>query len=392
MGNIKEPVRIRLKDLKNGNKSIYLDCYMGNGNREYKFLKLYLHPEKSKEDKAWNREQIRLANAIKSRYIIQLQNGEYGFKDRSQLAKQNFIDYCMNMVETYRDKGQKSCATLLECAVKRLIRYKGRNISFAQIDKEYLSGFIDFLNQDCTDFDRKTTKKDKKTISNEYKVVLYARIMTALNKAERDGIITKNPGKDIERGIKPRSNPKGRCFLTIQEIQSIIKTPYSRQNDIKNAFLFCCFCGLRYSDVRKLTWGELKEGPDGRKHLETKMKKTGQELYLPLSDNAIRWLPQRPETSEVKADPDDERIFRHLPAQACHANRPLRTLMRKAGISKHVTFHVARHTFATLALTYGADLYTVSKLLGHTTVQTTQIYAKVVDESKRKAVDMIPEV
>lgn len=79
---------------------------------------MYLHPEKSKEDKAWNREQIRLANAIKSRYIIQLQNGEYGFRDKSQLTKQNFIDYCLNMVGTYRDKGQ--------------------NISFAQIDKEYL--------------------------------------------------------------------------------------------------------------------------------------------------------------------------------------------------------------------------------------------------------------
>ncbi len=75
-----------------------------------------------------------------------------------------------------------------------------------------------------------------------------------------------------------------------------------------------------------------------------------------------------------------------------NADVRLRTLVKKAEISKHVTFHVARHTFATLTLSYGADLYTVSKLLGHSNVRTTQIYAKIVDESKRKAVNMIPKL
>ena len=86
---IKEPVRIRFKNLKRGNKSIYLDIYMKGGTREYKFLNLYLHPEETKEDKIWNRQQLQLANAIKAKYIIQIQNGEHGFKESESKLNMN---------------------------------------------------------------------------------------------------------------------------------------------------------------------------------------------------------------------------------------------------------------------------------------------------------------
>lgn len=210
--------------------------------------------------------------------------------------------------------------------------------------------------------------------------------MVALNKAERDGIIVKNPGKDIDRSIKPHFEPKSRCYLTLDEVQKIINTDYAPDNDVKPAFLFCCFSGLRYSDVQKMTWREITVSADGLAQLETSMKKTGKPLYLPLSDNALKWLPERGDT------PDDSRVFYKLPDQVTNADVRLRTLVKKAEISKHVTFHVARHTFATLTLSYGADLYTVSKLLGHSNVRTTQIYAKIVDESKRKAVNLIPKL
>lgn len=381
---IKEPVKIRLKELKNGNKSIYLDYYMGAGRREYKFLNLYLHPERSKEDREWNRRQMQLANAVKSKYIIRIQNEVFGFENVGRNRYINFIEYCNCIVKEYMEKGQKSCAVLLDCAVKRLVRYRGRNVTFEQVDKAFLIGFIHFLNNDSRYYDRNRTSRQ--VISEEYKVVLFARIMTVLNRAVREGIIIKNPGKDIDPNMKPKPAQKSRCYLTIEEVQSIIKTEYRPVNDVKAAFLFCCFCGLRYSDVRKLTWGELKNGSDGKIQIETTMKKTGHQLYLPLSANALKWLPER------GSERDKERVFKHLPSQACHANLPLKTLIRKAGIRKHVTFHVARHTFATLTLSFGADLYTVSKLLGHTRVQTTQIYAKIVDESKRKAVNLIPDL
>lgn len=207
--------------------------------------------------------------------------------------------------------------------------------------------------------------------------------MVALNKAEREGIIIKNPGREIDPKLKPRSEQNTRCYLTIEEVQKIINTPYRAKNHVKEAFLFACFTGLRYSDIYKLTWGELTVGPDGTMRLDTKMKKIGKDIFIPLSDNAIAWLPERGDAT------DNARIFYKLPDQVGNADARLHTLTKKAGINKHVSFHVARHTFATLTLTYGADLYTVSKLLGHANMRTTQIYAKIVDENKRKAVNLI---
>ena len=385
--NLKEPVKLRYKALKDGNQSIYLDCYV-NGIREYKFLSLYLRPETSRENKLWNREQLRLANAIKAQYIIDIQNGEYGFKDRNRSRKLNFITYCEEMAAEYKANGQNSCAVLMRSAIKRMTDYKGKNITFNHIDKDFLIGFIEYLNSDIRDFDKAAKDKNRKPkpLSNVYKETLFARIMVALNKAERDGIIIKNPGKDIDRKLKPHSEQKTRCYLTLEEIQRIIETEYKPDNDIKPAFLFCCFSGLRYSDVSKLTWKEITVSQDGYAQIETTMQKTGESITIPLSDNALKWLPER------EGSLPESRIFYKLPDQVNNADVRLRTLIKKAGISKHVTFHVARHSFATLTLTYGADLYTVSKLLGHANIRTTQVYAKIVDESKRKAVNLIPKL
>ena len=385
--NLKEPVKLRYKALKDGNQSIYLDCYV-NGIREYKFLSLYLRPETSRENKLWNKEQLRLANAIKAQYIIDIQNGEYGFKDRNRSRKLNFITYCEEMATEYEANGQNSCAVLMRSAIKRMTDYKGKNVTFNHIDKDFLIGFIEYLNSDIRDFDKAAKDKNRKPkpLSNVYKEALFARIMVALNKAERDGIILKNPGKDIDRKLKPHSEQKTRCYLTLEEIQRIIETEYKPDNDIKPAFLFCCFSGLRYSDVSKLTWKEITVSQDGYAQIETTMQKTGKSITIPLSDNALKWLPER------EGSLPESRIFYKLPDQVNNADVRLRTLIKKAGISKHVTFHVARHRFATLTLTYGADLYTVSKLLGHANIRTTQVYAKIVDESKRKAVNLIPKL
>ena len=385
--NLKEPVKLRYKALKDGNQSIYLDCYV-NGVREYKFLSLYLRPESNRENKLWNREQLRLANAIKAQYIIDIQNGEYGFKDRNRSRKLNFITYCESMAAEYDANSQNSCAVLMRSAIKRMTDYKGKNITFNHIDKDFLIGFIEYLNSDIRDFDKAAKDKNRKPkpLSNVYKEALFARIMVALNKAERDGIILKNPGKDIDRKLKPHSEQKTRCYLTLEEIQRIIETEYKPDNDIKPAFLFCCFSGLRYSDVSKLTWKEITVSQDGYVQIETTMQKTGKSITIPLSDNALKWLPER------EGNLPESRIFYKLPDQVNNADVRLRTLIKKAGISKHVTFHVARHSFATLTLTYGADLYTVSKLLGHANIRTTQVYAKIVDESKRRAVNLIPKL
>ena len=384
----KSPVTIRYKALKNGNQSIYLDCYLGNGQREYKFLNLYLRPGKSREDKEWNKSQMELATAIKSQYIVDIQNGVYGFKDLNRTRKLNFIDFLQRMSDDYAKSGQKACHTLMESAIKRLIRYKGKNINLNQVDKEYLIGFIDYLNHETNDFDTRKADQGRvqKPLSDVYKEALFARVMVALNKAEREGIIIKNPGKDIDHKLKPHAKESTRCYLTLEEVKKIIDTPYWPKNDVKPAFLFCCFSGLRHSDLLKLTWGEIKQTADGQYQIETMMKKTKHSVSVPLSENALSFLPERGEAK------DSDRVFPNLPDQPGNADARLKTLIRHAGIDKKVSFHVGRHTFATLTLTYGADLYTVSKLLGHCNIRTTQIYAKIVDENKRKAVNLVPKI
>ena len=383
---LKEPVKIRFRKLKNGNTSIYLDIYL-NGVREYEFLKIYLRPEKSREDRLWNRQQLKLANAIKSEHIVKIQNGEFGFKDLKRTRKLNFIQYLEKMAEGYEARGQTTCGVLMRSAIRRLVDYKGRSIPFSAVTREYLMGFIEYLDNEQYDFDKRSGKECKpRKLSGIYKESLYARVMVALNKAVREGIIPKNPGKSIDANLRPHAEEKSRAFLTLDEVRSMAETPYRPDNDIKPAFLFACFTGLRYSDLYKLTWGEMSRGPDGTMRLDTRMKKTKREIFIPLSDNALAWLPQRGSAS------DGARVFRRLPDQVSNADTCLHTLSSLAGIRKHVSFHVARHTFATLMLTYGADLYTVSKLLGHSNIRTTQIYAKIVDENKRKAVDLIPRL
>ena len=385
--SVKEPVKIRFRELKNGNTSIYLDIYV-NGVREYEFLNIYLRPEKERADRLWNKEQLRLANAVKAERIVSIQNGEFGFKDIKRARKLNFITYLESMAETYEANGQTACGVLTRSAIRRLVDYKGKVVPFSTVTKEYLIGFIDYLNNERYDFDKKDNKKEGKPrrLSGVYKEALFARVMVALNKAEREGIILKNPGKSIDASLKPRAEEKSRAYLTLEEVKKISETEYRPKNDVKPAFMFACFTGLRYSDIYKLTWGEMSIGPDGKLRLDTKMKKTGKDLYLPLSDNAIAWLPDRENA------PDNARVFYRLPDQVGNADARLHTLIRNAGIKKPVSFHVARHTFATLTLTYGADLYTVSKLLGHANMRTTQIYAKIVDENKRKAVNLIPNL
>ena len=152
---------------------------------------------------------------------------------------------------------------------------------------------------------------------------------------------------------------------------------------MKQAFLFSCLCGLRVSDIRKLKWNDLQKSGE-RIRIEIKMQKTKEPLYLPISDEALKWLPQQ---NEAKGD---DLIF-PLTHEGT-INKILQKWAKDAGVIKHISFHVARHTHATMMLTLGADLYTVSKLLGHKNIATTQIYAKIVDKKKEEAISLIPNL
>ena len=174
-----------------------------------------------------------------------------------------------------------------------------------------------------------------------------------------------------------------REYLTIDEIKLLIDTECPRE-DVKRAYLFACYCGLRLSDVYALRWKDIIL--DGEQYrVSIVMKKTTAPIYLPLSRHAVRWLPER------NGDDDGSRIFVGLPAEP-NINKVLAKWVAAAGIAKKITYHTSRHSFATMMLTLGADLYTTSKLLGHANVKTTQIYAKIVDSKKAEAVNLVDGV
>lgn len=369
----KEPIRLRSKKLANGNLSLYLDFYR-DGKREYEFLKLYLVPEKTKADKILNEETLRTANAIKAQKIVALQNEEHGFTV-SNKSKVKFIDFMVAQAENYEERGSYAYAQSIRNSIYHLRKYKGDAVTLRQVDKAYLLGYIDFLNT--------TGGKYNKPLSDAAKALYFDVVVIALNKAVKDEIIPTNPAHKINYKDRPQQGESTKQYLTFEEVKALVATP-CKYEVLKQAFLFACFCGLRYSDIKGLEWGKIQKIKSGEMQVEIKQQKTGEPLYLPLSANALQWLPERgtaKDSDKVFPLPHVSTVEKFLPIWA-----------KDAGINKHITFHVSRHTNATLMLSFGADIYTVSKLLGHTNVKTTQIYAKIVDENKRKAVNLIPEI
>ena len=386
---LKEPVRIRFKQLSNGNQSIYLDYYTGDvirkenyvgGKRKYEFLKLYLIPERTREDKAKNEATLALAKAIQSKRIVEVQNDAHGFQNTNK-SRVNLLDYLENIGKQSAEQGSRNYARTVLNTVRALKLFRGDYIAFRDVDKEFLSEFTDYLRQ-MPKASKYGVLKAGGRLSNNSVVSYYGTLRTAINRAYKEGIITVNPTKEFDFASKVRQKPSRREYLTLDELKTLINTE-CRHEIVKRAFLFSCLCGLRVSDIRKLRWCDLQRS-GGRVRIEITMQKTKEPLYLPISDEALKWLPERGEAN------DSDFIF-PLTHEGT-VNDTLQHWAKVAGITKHISFHVARHTHATMMLTLGADLYTVSKLLGHKNIATTQIYAKIVDKKKEEAIGLIPNL
>ena len=386
---LKEPVRIRFKQLSNGNQSIYLEYYTGDvirkenyvgGKRKYEFLKLYLIPERTREDKAKNEATLALAKAIQSRRIVEVQNDAHGFQNTNK-SRVNLLDYLENIGKQSAEQGSRNYARTVLNTVRALKLFRGDYIAFRDVDKEFLSEFTDYLRQ-MPKASKYGVLKTGGRLSANSVVSYYGTLRTAINRAYKEGIITVNPTKEFDFASKVRQEPSRREYLTIDELKTLINTE-CRHEIVKRAFLFSCLCGLRVSDIRKLRWCDLQRS-GGRVRIEITMQKTKEPLYLPISDEALKWLPERGEAN------DSDFIF-PLTHEGT-VNDTLQHWAKVAGITKHISFHVARHTHATMMLTLGADLYTVSKLLGHKNIATTQIYAKIVDKKKEEAIGLIPNL
>lgn len=364
------PVRIRFKQLKDGNQSIYLDIYTDH-KRRYEFLKLFLVPEISQEAKERNANTLKAANAIKAQRILDITN-KRPITVLSDKARMSLVEWLDEYAEFGMKKGRRSLVEHVHAVTICLKAYNPR-IRLYEVDKDFLQGFIDYLGTRKA----RVTKRPlaKKTISG-----YCGYIRVALNYAVDLEILGDNPLLSFDWASIQGDRTK-REYLTIEEVQLLINTP-CRSPRVKTAFLFSCFCGLRYSDVKGLLWKNVIED-NGKVHLELRQQKTGKVIYLPLSLQAQKFMP------EVKGNPEDA-VFDVPTLSDC--DHVLKTWSSKAGITKRVSYHVSRHAFATMTLTMGADLYTTSQLLGHSDVETTQVYAKIIDKKKVDAVYMIDKL
>lgn len=373
--NTKDPVKLRSKSIKNGNLSLYLDIYY-KGQRKYEFLRIYLIPERNKADRMYNHRCLQLAHAIRNRRLVELQASFYS--DRQPVCKHssNFLDY----IDLFMKERKKAYRSLCRGLKNHLIRYKGPVIPFDTIDKSFLTGFHRYLK--TASVCGNVAKYQSRLLSQGTRWNYFNILSLLLNKAYREGFWEHNPLRELCSEDRPRRAEPIKTYLVMDEVRKLAHTPLERRN-VKQAFLFSCLCGLRFSDVKRLQWYNLQTDSCGHTLAEIVQQKTGSLLYLPISAEAMKQLP-----------PSESReglVFKHLP-DASLTGKILKEWVRRAGIRKRVTFHTARHTFATLSLTYGAELYTISKLLGHSSIKVTQIYADIISEKKREAVDAIPPI
>lgn len=364
------------KQTRNGTISLYLEIYKGYAEtkdgkrkpiRDYEYLDLYLIDKpRNPIDKQQNKENLNLAESIKAKRELEIKNGTYGFTN--EFKKQtNFIEYFRNLVNKKETKGNLGNWYSTQI---HLENYAGSNVTFKDIDLQFAEGFKEYLSE--------AKRKDGKPLANNSRASYFAKFRAALNEAVKEKIIYGNPA--VETG-NYKTIESQREYLTLDELRKLAQTE-CRYDVLKRAFLFSCLTGLRWSDINNLKWNDVQQINNSCR-IHFKQQKTKGQQYLDINQQA-RELMQG-------IGKPDERVFIGL-NYSSYMNVALQMWILKAGITKQITFHCARHTFAVLQLTLGTEIYTLSKMLGHSELKTTQIYAKIVDEKIKEAVNKIPDI
>ena len=346
---------------KTGKISLYLEIYKGYNReegkikhiRDYEYLDYFLYEKpKNQAEKQHNAEQLKFAEAVKAQRILEIQNGTYGFNNL-HLLNANFIEYFQKLT----DYGN------WDSALKQLIKYAGKIVPFKDVTTEFCEGFKEFLLTNKT--------KTGKNLAKNSVISYLNKLKAALNQAFDDKIINENPAKRI-KNIKPEES--NREYLTKEEVKALMGTD-CRYEVLKRAFLFSCFTGMRWSDINQLTWRYVRKSEDGyRVHFS--QKKTKGVEYLDIPDIALEYIGE-------KGEPD-ERVFVGLKYSA-YMNTALARWVLEAGITKLITFHCARHTYATILLEEDVNIRVIQDMLGHKELRTTLIYAKIIDKKRREA-------
>lgn len=389
------------KSLKNGTVRQYLEIYLGTDinpdgknkvNREYVYLQDGIDNEKkrvislvlfdetkklSTKEKEHNKLARKIAEEIRLDRQNKVNNNDLSFLERQKEIK--LLEYYDSYVKSRNTENRTYIASYI--SMQEFLKKCNYSNSYeiSQIDIKFIERYLDFLKHK-TNNSNPTKQISNLTVSHYFKSLL-AVLRKAFNEeiySEYNKII-----KHLENNplLIPKV-PKGkREYLTLDEIKLLSKS-YLKNKSLKRAFLFSCLTGLRKSDIIKMKWSEIQQDGNEYKYI-FKSQKTQRNEYLPISKQAIEILG-------TFGNPD-ELVFNGFKFRG-GVTKYLTQWILDSGINKHITFHCARHTFATLQLTLGTEITVLSKLLGHSNINTTMIYAKIIDERKAEAMNKIPNL
>ncbi len=342
-------VKLRSKKLSDGTESLYLDMYV-KGNRSYEFLDIKL-----KKNDSQRKQKKQLAEAKRSKRELEIISNYHDIP-RNFNGDDDFLEYF--------DKNAKDGFSIsVYRNFKSFVKNKTINgeLPFKIVSEKLIEDYKEYL---------------EKTFKNSTAWVYLLKLKVILNKAIKEKLIVRSPAKYTK--IKLEDIEK--VFLTEDEIKLLVEKDFENI-EVKKAFLFACFTGLRISDVKKIKWEQVKENK-----LYFRQTKTRGIEYLPLNETALKYLYLNIDKNKIE---EDKLIFKL--GNKAQINKDLREWSEKAGIKKHLVFHSARHTFATLSLSSGIDLYTVSKMMGHKSIKMTEIYAKVINKTVEEAITKLPK-
>ena len=238
-------------------------------------------------------------------------------------------------------------------------RYNLSDIPIREIEPQFIEDYYAYLLEE-----RKLAGSTLLTAITKLKQIMLI--------AQRKGYVQVNPFAGFRFKVRTRD----RGYLTEDELHRFmtVELRLYKQLQVRDIFVFCCFTGLAYSDVKKLTFDDIQTSFDGELWLIAKRKKTNATFYVKL-------LPVAKELIEQYRKVAKNRFVFPVPNDTDNMNRTLRRIAKQAGITKWISSHMARHTMATtVCLSQGVPIETVSQMLGHTNIHTTQIYAKITNE------------
>lgn len=370
-------VSLRFKKTQKKRTYLYLDYYPPymdpvtrvTKRQEYLGLYIYTNPSTPRE-KSYNKQIIDIAQEYRDKRAIAVRSREAGIFNSANLQK-DFLEYFKENV-----KGKNR---VWDTAYKHFSKYVNGKCCFGNISYQLCDAYRDYLLHRATFINPSYKDASKRKLSSATACKCYSCFKQILQQAHRDFLLNEDFSSRMT-SISPKSEYR-REFLTEEEIKILYATP-CKYEPLKNASMFSIYTGLRISDILDLKWEDITTAPDGKPCIRKKMIKGKRHITIFISENALKFCGER--------DSPDTAVFKDFRRSMTVA--PLKQWIKDSGIPKHITFHSFRHTHATLLISRGVDIYTVSGMLAHVNVKTTQIYTNLIDSKKRLAADTIEDI